>query len=251
MGPVAIAKENLPKVLRVQTFVNGEKRQDSTTDDLIFSIPYLVTALSEAQTLRVGDILATGTPAGVGFGFKPPIWLKSGDEIRVSVTGLGSLTNKIGSPQSQNPILQQVLSKPYAPEANLDRSLGGVGLTLINSKQLFYQVRGSGAPVVCVHGLGGTSDYFEPLVSALPKSALHLCDLEGHGLSPTMGYKHVEHIFFRIRYCWRCTPGRRKGCHNHCPFHGLPGCVEVNNRPSRARQEPHSHGPTTIATIRS
>lgn len=185
MGPVAIAKENLPKVLRVQTFVNGEKRQDSTTEDLIFSIPYLVMAMSEGQTLQVGDTLATGTPAGVGFGFRPPVWLKQGDEVKVSVTGLGSLTNKLGSPESENPIPQQVLSKSYAPEANFDRSFRGVGLTRTNDKLLFYQVRGSGSPVICIHGLGGTSDYFQPLFNALPRSALHLFDLEGHGLSPT------------------------------------------------------------------
>ena len=185
MGPVAIAKENLPEVLRVQTFVNGEQRQDSTTRDLIFSIPYLVMALSEGQTLQVGDTLATGTPAGVGFGFKPPIWLKTGDEVKVSVTGLGSLTNKLGSPQSTNPIVQQVQSTSYVPKANIDRSLGGVGLTIVNHKQLFYQERGSGSAAVCIHGLGGTSDYFQPLVNTLPKSALHLLDLEGHGLSPT------------------------------------------------------------------
>ena len=186
MGPVAIAKENLPEVLRVQTFVNGEKRQDSTTNDLIFSIPYLVMALSEGQTLQVGDTLATGTPAGVGFGFKPPVWLKSGDEVKVSVTGLGSLTNSIGSPQSTNPTAQQVQSTLYAPTANNKKSLGGVGLTDVDGKPLFYQVRGSGNPVVCIHGLGGTSDYYQPLVDALPKSALHVFDLEGHGLSPTV-----------------------------------------------------------------
>ncbi len=186
MGPVAIAKENLPEVLRVQTFVNGEKRQDSTTKDLIFSVPYLVMALSEGQTLQVGDTLATGTPAGVGFGFKPPVWLKTSDEVKVSVTGLGSLTNKIGSPHSTNPTVQQVQSTSYAPKANIERSLGGVGLTDVDGKPLFYQVWGSGDPVICIHGLGGTTDYYHPLVNALPKSALHVFDLEGHGLSPTI-----------------------------------------------------------------
>ena len=185
IGPVAIAKENLPEVLRVETFVNGEKRQDSTTKDLIFSIPYLVMALSEGQTLQVGDTLATGTPAGVGFGFKPPVWLSTGDEVKVSVTGLGSLTNKIGSPKSTNPIVKQVLSTSSVPEANFERTLSGVGLTNVNGKPLFYQTRGSGSPAVCIHGLGGTSDYFQPLVNALPASALHVFDLEGHGLSPT------------------------------------------------------------------
>lgn len=185
IGPVAIAKEHLPEVLRVQTFVNGEPRQDSTTEDLIFSIPYLVMALSEGQTLQIGDTLATGTPAGVGFGFKPPVWLKSGDEVKISVTGLGSLTNKIASLTSTNPIVQQVSSISYITKANSERTFGGVGLTNVNGKKLFHQVWGSGSPTICVPGLGGTSDYYQPLVNALPKSALHVFDFEGHGLSPT------------------------------------------------------------------
>ena len=60
-GPIAIPKEHLPDVLRVQTFVNGEKRQDGTTEDLIFSISQLVVTLSEGQTVQPGDVLATGT----------------------------------------------------------------------------------------------------------------------------------------------------------------------------------------------
>ena len=185
MGPLAIAKENLPEVLRVQTLLNGEQRRASKTKDLIFSIPYLVMALSEGQTLQVGDTLATGTPAGVGFGFRPPVWLNTGDEVKVTVTGLGALTNKIASPQSTNPIVQQVQSTSYVPKANFERTFCGVGLTNINSKPIFYQARGSGSPVLCVHGLGGTADYFQPLINALPASALHTFDLEGHGLSPT------------------------------------------------------------------
>jgi 2-keto-4-pentenoate hydratase/2-oxohepta-3-ene-1,7-dioic acid hydratase in catechol pathway/pimeloyl-ACP methyl ester carboxylesterase len=185
MGPVAIAKEHLPEVLRVQTFINGEPRQDSTTKDLIFSIPHLVMALSEGQTLQTGDTLATGTPAGVGFGFKPPVWLKTGDEVRISVTGLGSLTNKIGSPKSTNPIVQQVQSTSYIPQANSERTFGGGRLTNVAGKKLFYQVWGSGRPTICIHGLGATSDYYQPLVNALSDSALHVFDFEGHGLSPT------------------------------------------------------------------
>ena len=76
----------LPKVLRVQTLVNGEKRQDGTTDDLIFSVANLVKVLSEGTTLQAGDILATGTPAGVGFGQDPPNFLKPGDTGRRLVT---------------------------------------------------------------------------------------------------------------------------------------------------------------------
>lgn len=60
-GPIAVPKEKLDNVLRVQTHVNGELRQDATTKDLIFSIPYLIKTMSEGQTLLPGDVLATGT----------------------------------------------------------------------------------------------------------------------------------------------------------------------------------------------
>lgn len=73
-------KENLPEVLRVQTYVNGQKRQDGTTKDLIFPIASLVKTLSQGMTLRPGDVLATGTPAGVGFGQNPQTFLGSGDK---------------------------------------------------------------------------------------------------------------------------------------------------------------------------
>lgn len=76
MGPIAVPADRLPKVLTVTTHVNGQKRQESTTEDLIFSIPTLIKTLSESQTLRPGDVIATGTPAGVGFGLKPPQFLK-------------------------------------------------------------------------------------------------------------------------------------------------------------------------------
>lgn len=76
--------EYLPKKLRVQTFVNGEKCQDATTDDLIFSIPTLINTLSEGSTLRAGDVIATGTPAGVGFGQNPVRFLRLGDRGNIS-----------------------------------------------------------------------------------------------------------------------------------------------------------------------
>jgi 2-keto-4-pentenoate hydratase/2-oxohepta-3-ene-1,7-dioic acid hydratase in catechol pathway len=75
-----VPKENLPRVLRVQTYVNGQKRQDGTTEDLIFPIASLVKTLSQGMTLRPGDVLATGTPAGVGFGQNPQTFLGSGDK---------------------------------------------------------------------------------------------------------------------------------------------------------------------------
>lgn len=65
MGPIAVPKERLPSKLQVQTFVNGEQRQDGTTDDLIFSVAKLIQTLSEGCTIRAGDVIATGTPAGM------------------------------------------------------------------------------------------------------------------------------------------------------------------------------------------
>ena len=187
MGPIAVPKEHLPQVLKVQTFVNGEKRQEATTEDLIFSLPFLVRTMSEGQTLQLGDTLATGTPAGVGFGFDPKKWLHPGDEIKVSVTDLGTLTNVIGDPKSTNPIVHQVESRTHVPLAN-DKTVGGIGLTTFAGKQLFYQKHGreEGQPILFVHCLGGTSEYYSPLLPQLEDThSLLLFDLEGQGMSPT------------------------------------------------------------------
>ena len=91
MGPLALPKSALPQVLTLTTHVNGELRQKASTDDLIFSVPSLIKTLSESQTLRPGDVISTGTPAGVALGMKDPKWLKPGDTIEISVTGLGTL----------------------------------------------------------------------------------------------------------------------------------------------------------------
>jgi pimeloyl-ACP methyl ester carboxylesterase len=185
-----VPAHKLPKSLRVQTRVNGEERQNATIEDLIFSIPFLVKTLSEGQTLQPGDVLATGTPAGVGIGKKPPVFLKSGDVVEVSVTGLGILKNTISEPVAQNQTIQRVAKDTHIPVVNLSKTLGGVGLTSINSKHLYYRHAGvqSGSPVIFVHGLGGTSEYYSPLITVLgldKTHSLHLLDLEGHGLSPT------------------------------------------------------------------
>ncbi|KAH7066418.1 fumarylacetoacetate hydrolase-like protein [Paraphoma chrysanthemicola] len=190
MGPIAVPAQALDKVLRVQTHVNGELRQDATTEDLIFSIPFLIKTMSEGQTLMPGDVLATGTPAGVGIGRKPPIYLKSGDTVTVSVTGLGTLTNRIGDTKSTNPTLEQLSTHSRFPQINISRSIDSSILTQINNKPLYYKVSGlsSGSPIVFVHGLGGSAEFFTPLIQSLSlekSHALHTFDLEGHGLSPT------------------------------------------------------------------
>ncbi|KAF9774274.1 hypothetical protein IL306_007765 [Fusarium sp. DS 682] len=190
IGPIAVSKVNLPATLKVETHVNGELRQSSTTEDLIFSIPTLIKTLSEGQTLQPGDVIATGTPAGVGIGRNPPVFLKPGDEISISVTGLGTLVNRMGTADTANATVQRVSSSSPFHIINAAKALGaGVGLTDFNGKKLNYQKQGSGSnQIVFVHGLGGTLDYWTPLISKLSLSesnTLHLFDLEGHGLSPT------------------------------------------------------------------
>ena len=94
MGPwVATADEVEPENLEVKCWVNGELRQDANTRDLIFDIPTLIATISQGMTLVPGDIISTGTPAGVGIGMKPPTFLKSGDVVEMTITGLGKLSN--------------------------------------------------------------------------------------------------------------------------------------------------------------
>ncbi|KAI0110323.1 hypothetical protein GGR51DRAFT_86308 [Nemania sp. FL0031] len=190
IGPIAVPKEDLPKTLRVQTYVNGELRQDSTTEDLIFPIPKLLAVMSAGQTLQPGDVLATGTPAGVGIGRQPPVFLKSGDEISISVTGLGTLTNQIAQPNQSNISVSRIKTTSAFELNNASKTAGGrAGLRMVNGKPISYHKIGSGNEnIVFAHGLGGTKDYWTPLISTLSlahSATLHLYDFEGHGLSPT------------------------------------------------------------------
>lgn len=196
MGPIAVPKESLPENLTVETVVNGEKRQEGSIGDLIFSIPTLLATISAGQTLQAGDVIATGTPAGVGFGFRPMKFLETGDEISVSVTGLGTLTNKIAAADAVNTTIQHAES--HIPIAN-QKAIGTTGLTNINGKNLFYQRLGveSGPPVFFIHGLGGSTNYFCPIIAKLQSThSLHLLDLEGHGLSPTSALSTVSIVSF-------------------------------------------------------
>jgi pimeloyl-ACP methyl ester carboxylesterase len=189
-GPIAVPKEDLPKTLKIQTHVNGELRQDSSTEDLIFSIPELIETLSAGQTLRPGDVLATGTPAGVGIGKTPPVYLKPGDEVAISVTGLGTLTNKVAQPDAINTTGKRISAASSFSLINSEKAVGrGDALTVIDGKPVSYNKLGSGPEkIVFVHGLGGTKDYWTPLVSALAlpdRATVHLYDFEGHGQTPT------------------------------------------------------------------
>ena len=98
MGPWIATADEVGDVtaLELVTTINGEERQRVTVAELIFDIPTLIETLSRSMTLLPGDIIATGTPVGVGIGFDPPKYLKRGDRMRVEITGLGALENEIG-----------------------------------------------------------------------------------------------------------------------------------------------------------
>lgn len=97
MGPWVVTADEVPDVqsLVVESWVNGEQRQKASVADLIFDIPTLIEVISAGITLLPGDVIATGTPAGVGIGFSPPRFLRHGDVVEVSITGLGALRNRI------------------------------------------------------------------------------------------------------------------------------------------------------------
>jgi 2-keto-4-pentenoate hydratase/2-oxohepta-3-ene-1,7-dioic acid hydratase in catechol pathway len=97
MGPAILTADEVPDptTLVLTTWVNGERRQHAPVADLIFDIPTLIEAISAAITLEPGDVIATGTPAGVGIGFNPPVFLKSGDVVRIEVSGIGVLENPV------------------------------------------------------------------------------------------------------------------------------------------------------------
>jgi 2-keto-4-pentenoate hydratase/2-oxohepta-3-ene-1,7-dioic acid hydratase in catechol pathway len=96
IGPwLTTADEIDPSGLRLRTWVNGELRQDSNTKHLIFDCAAIVEHLSTAFTLEPGDVVATGTPSGVGGAMRPPQFLKAGDRVRVEIDGLGALENRV------------------------------------------------------------------------------------------------------------------------------------------------------------
>lgn len=97
MGPAILTADEAPNPtkLTITTWVNGEQRQHASVSDLIFDIPTLIEAISAGVTLEPGDVIATGTPVGVGIGFSPPRFLASGDVVRIEVPGIGMLENRV------------------------------------------------------------------------------------------------------------------------------------------------------------
>jgi 2-keto-4-pentenoate hydratase/2-oxohepta-3-ene-1,7-dioic acid hydratase in catechol pathway len=96
MGPWAVTADEIDLAdTRLRCWVNGELRQDANTSDLIFDVPTIIETLSAGITLHPGDVIATGTPAGVGIGFKPPKFLRDGDLVTIEIDGIGRLENPV------------------------------------------------------------------------------------------------------------------------------------------------------------
>ena len=99
-GPYLVTADEVadPGVLGIRLWLNGHLLQESSTSELIFGISELVSFISSSVTLEVGDVIATGTPSGVGFARKPPIFLRPDDVVRVEIDGLGALENRTVKP---------------------------------------------------------------------------------------------------------------------------------------------------------
>ncbi len=97
LGPVLVTPDEIPdpQTLAVRTILNGQVMQEHTTGDMIFTVAQIIAFLSRDTTLLPGTVILTGTPQGVGFARKPPVWLKPGDQLTVAVAGIGSLTNPV------------------------------------------------------------------------------------------------------------------------------------------------------------
>lgn len=96
MGPYLVTKDEIPDphALSIVTKVNGEVRQNGSTKDMLFSVADIIETVSKYVTLEPGDVILTGTPAGVGKGMNPPQFLKAGDEVKISIEGIGTLANQ-------------------------------------------------------------------------------------------------------------------------------------------------------------
>ena len=97
LGPVLMTPDEIPNpnALKIRTLLNGQAMQDWNTDDMIFDVPTLIEFLSGSKTLLPGTVILTGTPHGVGFARKPPVFLKAGDSVSIEIEKIGTLTNPV------------------------------------------------------------------------------------------------------------------------------------------------------------
>lgn len=97
LGPAIVTRDEIPNpnALRLKTVLNGQTMQDWSTDDMVFDVPTLIEFLSGSKTLLPGTVILTGTPHGVGYARKPPVFLKPGDSVTVEIERIGSITNPV------------------------------------------------------------------------------------------------------------------------------------------------------------
>ena len=97
MGPCLVTTDEMtdPGHVRLRSLLNGKVMQDGSTSDWVFPLPVLLSRLSQVMTLEPGDVVSTGTPAGVGAFQKPPLFLKPGDRVRLEIEGIGALENPV------------------------------------------------------------------------------------------------------------------------------------------------------------
>lgn len=126
MGPWLVSRDEIPvpAVLQLTTRINGEIKQQGALGDLLFDIPYLIEYISTFTELLPGDVIATGTPGGVGAARTPPVWLKRGDTVEVDITGVGLLknivTDEYSRPLNSKPFLTPGFSvRPYRDHDSL------------------------------------------------------------------------------------------------------------------------------------
>jgi hypothetical protein len=185
-GPYVVPVSSLAfDELHLTTKVNGEVRQSQNTAELIFDIPTLIQTISLGISIQPGDIIATGTPAGVGMGMNPNVWLKDGDVVEVSIPPLGTLRNPISSKVPPVAHLPSTCAKTYSV-ATPDISYMCLKA---NSKTLHVEISGprSGPVILFFHGLGSSLNFYHPIIDMTEVDKTHrvvLFDLEGHGRSP-------------------------------------------------------------------
>jgi 2-keto-4-pentenoate hydratase/2-oxohepta-3-ene-1,7-dioic acid hydratase in catechol pathway len=105
LGPVMATADEIadPSHLRLRTFLNGKVVQDCCTSDMLFSVRFLISYISSLATLEPGDLILTGTPAGIGCNRHPPEFLKPGDSVSVEIDGIGTLTNPVTAEEARQP----------------------------------------------------------------------------------------------------------------------------------------------------
>ncbi len=195
VGPYLVPKESLDATaVNIETRVNGARRQFSNTSKMIFDVPTLIETISGGITLQPGDLIATGTPAGVAFGLPEPAFLKPGDVVEVTVEGIGTLSNTIAPADSAYPAVKPIhISSVKASSSTSPTpftTLPDAALRpLPNGKSYHVELAGKqdGPALLFIHGLGGNLNFFQALArdpSISKTYKLILLDWEGHGLTP-------------------------------------------------------------------